>query len=146
MIAHKLASYKNATSTVQKTKQIVLLYEAAIRFMQQARQAIEEEDYEARFNLLQKVSNILMGLHSGLDFDKGGEIAEMLSNFYSQIDLRIVGLNRTNDVADLDDIINEIKQMRDAWAEIDLKYSRGELEENATEPASSESEGADFNA
>ena len=42
------ASYRNANETVQKTRQVVLLYDAVIRFLQQSKTAIESQDYEQR--------------------------------------------------------------------------------------------------
>jgi flagellar protein FliS len=122
MNSNQLASYKNANYTLQKTKQIVLLYDAAIRFTRQAKQAIEEQDFGLRFELMQKVSNILAGLHSSLDFEQGGEISKVLSSFYTGLDLRIFSLNRTNNLDECDYIVNELKNMRDSWEKIDQQY------------------------
>lgn len=113
------ASYRNANETVHKTRQVVLLYDAVVRFLQQSRTAIENQHYEERLHLLQKCSNILMGLNSALDYENGGEISQMLGNFYNAMDLRILGINRTNNLDDLDRIVREVKTMRDAWVEID---------------------------
>lgn len=158
MVADKFASYANADyygkESMQKTKQIVLLYEGLMRFVEHAKKAIEEKDYAERFNLLQKASNVIVGLHSALDFDKGGEVSKTLGNFYSNLDLRIVNLNRSNDIAECDDIIREIKLMHDAWVKIDSEH--GNSNESAgmtpygaapTEGSSSGSNsGADFSA
>ena len=154
MAADKIASYANADyygkESMQKTRQIVLLYEGIIRFLEQAKKAMEDKDYEERFNLLQKASNVIVGLHSALDFDKGGEISGTLSNFYSNLDLRIINLNRTNDVAECDEIIKEIKLMHEAWEKIDQEYgqnSEGMTAYSAEKPDQKpEGEGADFSA
>ena len=122
MNSHQLSSYKNANYTLQKTKQIVLLYDAAIRFTQQARQAIQEEDYALRFELMQKVSNILSGLNASLDFENGGEISKILSSFYTGLDLRVFNLNRSNNLDECDYIVSELKNMRDSWEKIDQQY------------------------
>lgn len=119
----QVASYQMANSTLHKTRQLVLLYDAVIRFLKQAHLAIEEGRFEDRLNLLQKSSNVIMGLHSALDFEKGGEIAKMLDNFYMAMDLRILALNRTNNKDECDQIIREIKMMRDAWDKIDQEYT-----------------------
>ena len=123
------ATYQSAKTNVQKTRQVVLLYDAVIRFLQQAKTAIEEKQFEERFNLLQKSSNIIMGLNSALDFESGGEISQMLSNFYNAMDLRIQTLNRSNNTSDLERIIREVKTMRDAWDQIDTQ----ELAQKAAE-------------
>ena len=136
----QVASYQMANATLHKTRQLVLLYDAVIRFLRQAKVAIEEQRYEDRMNLLQKCNNIIVGLHSALDFEQGGDISKMLNNFYSAMDLRIMAVNRTNNTAELEQIINEIKTMRDAWAEIDEKYGSG------NPPPAGGADGSSFNA
>jgi flagellar protein FliS len=135
--------YKTANETVQKTRQVVLLYDAIIRFLQQSKLAIEEGRFEDRLNLLQKASNIIMGLHSALDFDNGGEVSQTLSNFYNAMDLRILNINRTNSVEDLEKIIKEVKIMRDGWNEVDQKAS---AEKSETPPTEASGEPSDFSA
>lgn len=122
MNSHQLASYKNANYTLQKTKQIVLLYDAAIRFTRQAKQAIEDNDFAERFTLMERVSNILAGLHASLDFENGGEISKILSSFYTGLDMRVFRVNRTNSLDECDFIISELKNMRDSWEKIDHEF------------------------
>ena len=140
------ASYRTANETVQKTRQVVLLYDAVIRFLQQSKQAIEAQEYEKRLNLLQKASNILMGLNSALDFENGGEISEMLSNFYNAMDLRILTLNRTNSLEDLEKIIREIKTMRDAWDQIDIQNKEGNIKPEVKTVLPENTNNSDFSA
>lgn len=154
MNAHQLASYKNATYTLQKTRQIVLLYDAAIRFTKQAKQAIDEKDYSTRFELLQKVSNILAGLYNSLDYENGGEISRILSSFYTGLDLKVISINRTNSLEDCDYVISELKNMRDSWDKIDQQYasSQNATQEQMHSPIngasneSAETESANFTA
>lgn len=143
MISDKMASYNNANyaaaESMSKTRQIVMLYDAIIKNIGQAKEAIIAKEYEKRFNATQKASNIIIGLHSALDFDKGGEISETLRNFYTNIDLRIVKLNQTNDLEECDAIIDELKKMRATWDEIDQKTNASDLEApQETQTANSE--------
>lgn len=112
-----------ANTNVQKTRQLVMLYDAVIRNLKQAKLAIEEKRFEDRFNLLSKAGNIISGLHGSIDFEKGGSIAEMLNNYYFAIDMRMINLNRSNSPEECDGIIEEVKMMRDAWEKIDHELS-----------------------
>lgn len=127
-------AYAAATQTVAKTRQIVLLYDGLIRFVLQAKIAIEEKRIEDRFNLLLKASDVISGLQSCLDFERGGDIARVLYNFYSSIDSRIFSIHRTNSIETCDEVVAELRQMRDAWHEIDRQMSAGE-QGAAAEPA-----------
>lgn len=129
-------AYKHAAHTVSKTRQVVMLYDGAIRFLQQAGEAIENKDYELRFQRLSRVSDIIIGLQSCLDFDSGGSSARILFDFYTSIDQRIFNLHRSNDPAACQAIIADIKKMRDAWDHIDRGASAGGqgAENNAATP------------
>jgi flagellar protein FliS len=112
-------AYRNASHTVNKTRQVVMIYDGAIRFLQQAADAIEQKDYEARYNKLIRVSDIITGLQACLDFQAGGNPAKILYDFYSSVDARIFALHRTNDIEACRAIIADMKQMRDVWSAID---------------------------
>lgn len=115
----KYQAYAAATQTVARTKQIVMLYDGIIRFMQRAKEAIQENRIEDRYHQLCKASEVLMGLQSCLDFENGGHIAKVLYNFYSNIDSQIFAIHRNNSIEGCDDIIAEVKKMREVWHEID---------------------------
>ena len=85
---------------------------------------MEEKRFEDRLNLLTKAGNVISGLHASLDYEKGGEISQMLSSYYFAIDIRMMNLNRTNSVTECDGIVEEVKMMRDAWDKIDNELSQ----------------------
>ena len=115
----KYQAYATATQTVARTKQIVMLYDGVIRFLQHAKEAIRDKRIEDRYKLLIKASEIVIGLQGCLDFENGGNIAKVLYTFYSSVDGRIFAIHRTNSIEACDEIIAEFKQMRDVWNEID---------------------------
>lgn len=131
-------AYNMASQTAPKTRQIVMLYDGAIRFMQQAKQAIEENRIEDRFNLLSRVSEILIGLQGCLDFEQGGEIAQILYNYYSSLDARVLSIHRSQSADMCDRVIADLKEMRDAWVQIDT----GSESNTATPPSREEQERA----
>ena len=116
-------AYSMATRTVAKTRQVVMLYDGIIKYLKQAEIAIDEERIEDRFNLLSKASEIVLGLQVSIDFETGGNIANVLHDFYSNISMRVLGINFVKD-KDLakekcEELIAELKQMRDTWDNID---------------------------
>ncbi len=112
-------AYNRASHTVSKTRQVVMLYDGMIRFLQQAGDAIERKDYEARYHKLSRISDIIIGLQACLDFEAGGASAKILYDFYASVDMRIFMLHRSNDLAACKALVAELKEMRDAWDKID---------------------------
>ena len=142
MQKQKYQAYAAATQTVARTKQIVMLYDGLVRFMQQAKEAARDKRIEDRYKALIKSSEVIMGLQGCLDFEKAPEIARVLYSFYSSIDARIFSVHRTNSIETCDEVIAELKQMRDVWHEIDQNNvedaSEGSAPLAAAAPAPSE--------
>lgn len=122
-MTRKYQAYANAAMTVGKTRQVVMLYDGAIRFVQQASEAIERGDYETRYNLIAKTNAIISGLQNSLDHENGGEVAKLLHDYYASIDARLFAVHRSNDTAVLESVLKELRMMRDAWQEIDRANS-----------------------
>lgn len=124
MVANQVyKAYSRASHTVPKTQQIVMLYDGAIRFMLQAREAEERGDVEVRYNRLVRVGEIVMGLQASLDFETGGGIAPILYDFYSSIDMRILTLHQGGGLEQYDSIVADLREMRNVWAMIDGQQS-----------------------
>ena len=112
-------AYNRATHTVSKTRQVVMLYDGMIRFLQQAQEAIEKKDYETRYNKLVRVSDVIIGLQACLDFEAGGDSARVLYDFYAMIERRIYALHRSNSMDECKALVADLKKMRDVWDQID---------------------------
>lgn len=116
-----IKAYTRATHTVAKTRQVVMLYDGAIRFLKQASDAIEKGAIEERYKKLIRVSEIINGLQNSLDFEAGGPTAQVLYDFYASLDMRVMALHRDAKKDTCDAIIRELKEMRDVWDQIDRK-------------------------
>lgn len=146
-------AYATAHQTLPKSQQIVMLYDGMIRFVTQAKQAIEERDIETRYQLLAKTSDIIMGLQGSLDFDQGEEVAQILYDYYSRLDAKIFQVQRQNDAACCDMVIDDLKQMREVWSGLAGAGTVGDADDTAVQqaapvpsPASDESSGFQFTA
>jgi flagellar protein FliS len=115
----QVQAYKTASHMVRKTKQVVMLYEGAIRSVQQAKQAIIDNDIQDRYNLLTKSCDIINGLQLSLDMKNGGEVSELLYDYYSGLDMRLMSIHETNSAEMCDACVRHLKMMKDAWEEID---------------------------
>ena len=130
MLQHQAAShspnnahlaYNYASTNITKTRQVVLAYDGILSMVMRARQAIQENQPEARFVALQKACTVILSLQTSIDHERGGEISKLLDNFYFSVDMRLVRQNMEPDIEKLDRILAEIRMMRDAWADVDAQ-------------------------
>ena len=127
----------NLSTSTRKTQQVVMLYEGAIKFMKLAQKAIEEGNIQERFNNTERASKIIDGLHCCLDPEKGGEVTNILDKFYTHLFMRIMKLNMNNSTSECEEIIKDLRKMKEAWVEVDIKTQQAQDRKNKQAPGES---------
>lgn len=97
---------------------VVMLYDGALTFLNQTRDAIERRDLHARRRASSRTLAIISELQSTLNMAEGGEIARRLDELYGFVNLRILDATKDNAVAPLDDAIRVLETLRDSWSSI----------------------------
>ena len=137
----RYAAYKAANQTTEnKTQQIVMLYDGLMRYVHQAKLAIESKDIQERFDVLEKAGQIIAGLQASIDFENGEKIAVILDGYYNTIYTKIHIINRENTIESCDDLIEDIKGMRGAWQDVYEETSPKEKAANSNIASSGASE------
>jgi flagellar secretion chaperone FliS len=113
-----LSAYGHAAETLAPLRQIVMLYDGAIRRIKEARQAIELRRIKDRHVAVAKASAIIDGLHAALDHERGGEIAAQLDRIYTYISFRLQRINLDDDPAVCDELVARLSELRASWAEL----------------------------
>lgn len=102
--------------TASPAELTLMLYEGAIKFCNIAMGAIENKDYEKANLNIQKARNIIVELQSTLDHKY--KVAEDFDIIYDYIFRKLVDANMKKDSEVLEEALNQIRDMRDAWKEI----------------------------
>jgi len=108
------------TTQVTTTTQgdlLIMLFDAALKFLSQARGKILERDFAQKGILISKALDILAELQSTLNPHKGGEMAQKLKKLYLYCSSRLLRANRTMDIKPLDETVRILTGLRDAFAE-----------------------------
>jgi flagellar secretion chaperone FliS len=111
----QLQAYQQASYNVGKGKQIVMLYDGMIRFVQQAKDLHEKGEIAEHFNVMQKLINVIMGLQSSLDLQNYPEISTALYDYYDMIYIKASNIMKHAEPLQYDELVAEIKQMRESW-------------------------------
>lgn len=117
-LARAATAYRDAARAQLPARQIVLLYDSAIRRVNEARTAIIEQRIEDRCRLVLKAFEILQALQSCLDFERGGTIAPLLHRYYAHAMRRLLLINQANDPALCEELVAYLAPMRESWARI----------------------------
>lgn len=97
---------------------IQLLYQGTLDAMAKAKGSIEREDIAGRNEHINKAIQIIGGLKSFLDKDKGGELVENLELLYDYIELRLFEANLHNDATTINECTGLIREVKSGWDEI----------------------------
>ncbi|MBI9111031.1 flagellar export chaperone FliS [Maridesulfovibrio ferrireducens] len=117
---HKAAQAYLSTQvhTTSKGELLLMLYDAAIKFLKQAKVKINEKDYAAKGILISKAIEVISELTASLNKEKGGELAENLSQLYIYCNTRLLQANLKMDNEKIDEVVRIIDGIASAYREI----------------------------
>lgn len=97
---------------------VVLLYDGALRFLGQAREAMHQNDLVTKRDALSRGLAIVTELQGMLNLEEGGEIAARLDGLYTYIHGCCLEANTQRNPARLDEALRLLTTLRSAWAEV----------------------------
>lgn len=102
--------------TSSDPKQLILmLYDGAIRFLDQARAGVLSGDIRKRGENLSKVIAIIGELNSSLNMEAGGETAEFLRGLYMYMLTELPKVSLNNDIEIVDRSMRYLKELKKLW-------------------------------
>lgn len=123
-------SFSNAQAALQQYKKvnvhsqvegasphrlIQMLMEGALQKMYAARPMMEDGQLGPKAEQITWAISIIDGLRISLDKEVGGGIAQNLEDLYDYMVRQLMQANLTNDVALVDEVVDLLKQIKEAW-------------------------------
>lgn len=97
---------------------ITILYEDLLRELRLGALAIEAKDHSAKNARLTKAVALLYALEAGLDFDKGGPVAETLSRFYRGCRDAVMRASIEANVSLVREVVGNVGEIAASWKAI----------------------------
>lgn len=110
------AYQSNSVTTASPGELTLMLYNGCIKFIKLGRQAIEENNIEAKNTNLQKAQNIIREFMVTLNMDM--EVSKNMMAMYDYMNRRLMEANLKNDVAILDEVEGLVTDFRDTWKQV----------------------------
>lgn len=104
--------------TTTQGELLIMLYEAAIKFLKRAKIEIDNKDYAKKGIYISKAMAIIHELSECLNKEKGGDITPKLSQLYLFCTTQLLKANIRLDNKMVDDVINILDGLRSAYAQI----------------------------
>ena len=104
--------------TTSQGELLIMLYEAAIKFLKRAKIEIENKDYAKKGIYISKAMAIIHELSESLNKEKGGEITPSLLSLYQFCTSQLIKANIRMDTKRVDDVIKILDGIRSAYAQI----------------------------
>jgi flagellar protein FliS len=99
--------------------QVVALYDTILRDLRRAIEALASNQVEKRIDSSNHAIMVIGELQGVLDFERGGEVANTLSSFYSVVRAMISQAATHGSLKKFNEIIGMVAQLRAAWSEVE---------------------------
>jgi flagellar secretion chaperone FliS len=102
---------------------IVILYDEIVRSIRKAIRAFEAGDIEARGKALTHAVEVIGYLQSILNFEKGGDVARNLSDFYNLMRGRLLEIHIKPSHEGLETMAGEFAKLAAVWQQAELSLT-----------------------
>ncbi|MEK4513079.1 MULTISPECIES: flagellar export chaperone FliS [Paenibacillus] len=119
------AYQRNKYETASPHRLILMLFNGAIQFVNQAQTAISEGNNTEGHRLILRTQDIIYELISSLKEDQGGEIAKNLKGIYLYIIDRLVQANLNKQIDYLVEVNALLSDLKSAWEQIGKEGTLG---------------------
>ena len=111
-----IASYgRIASFEADPIRQIVMLYDGAIKFLNAAAMDIESANFESKAYHTNRALDIVDYLQSIIDLEKGGEVGRSFDDLYTKVRLVILKASAAPDAAMMRTAAELLRPVRNAW-------------------------------
>jgi flagellar secretion chaperone FliS len=114
----RAAYQSSAVLTATQGQLIVMLYDGANRFLNQAAVAMRSGNIEIAHQKLRRAEMIISHLRASLDFDRGGQIAPDLLAIYVFCTRHLNSARVGRDPEKIEQVAGLLSPLRDAWAQV----------------------------
>lgn len=113
--AYQQVNTQTSITDADPHRLIQLLYNGALERINMAKARMTAKDFEGKGKLITKAIEIVGGLRSFLDFEKGGDLAPRLESLYDYMERTLFEANAKNDVTKLDEVADLLRAIKEGW-------------------------------
>lgn len=100
------------------TQLIVMCYQGAIADLEKAREFHRSGMADAAYDKVRHAQDIITELLVGLDYERGGQLAQNLSRIYNFILRELIGIHTRRETSCYDQLIQILDNLKGAWEQV----------------------------
>lgn len=125
--------FQTQVTTTTQGDLVILLFDAALKFLHQAKEKMLEKNYAQKGILLSRALDILAELQGSLNAQKGGELADRLQKLYFYCSSSLLTANLKMDTTKVDEVVGILGHLRDAFSQANAKVTTNTVPSSATQ-------------
>lgn len=106
---------KASIETASREQILIMLYDAAIQFLNKAKVAMQNNEIENTHNNLIGAQNIIKEFINSLDHEVAPQLAENLTSLYEYFLRRLVQANIKHQIEPIDEVLKYLKSLKATW-------------------------------
>ena len=109
---------------------MLMLFDAAIQFLQKAKTAIEQKDYKTRSENIDGARKILRELMRTIDLENGNDVSKSLFRLYNRMAMKLIKANVQRNAPLIDEVLDDFVNIRWGFQKaIEIKSGISSVEE-----------------
>ena len=127
---------KSSIETASREQILIMLYDGAIQFLNKAKVAMNNKEYEAIHNNLIGAQNIIQEFINSMDREVAPQLAENLISLYEYFIRRLVYANVKKQIEPIDEVLKYLKSLKATWEkaiELAQKEQAQELKQSSVD-------------
>ena len=120
---------KSSIETASREQILIMLYDGAIQFLNKAKLAMQNKEFEAIHNNLMSAQNIIQEFINSMDREVAPQLAENLISLYEYFLRRLVQANMKRQVEPIDEVLKYLKSLKATWEQAIILAQKEEQEQ-----------------
>ena len=122
---------KASIETASREQILIMLYDGAIQFLNKAKMAMQNKEFEAIHNNLMGAQNIIQEFINSMDREVAPQLAENLISLYEYFIRRLIQANMKRQVEPIDEVLQYLKSLKATWEQA-IVLAQKETQEQMT--------------
>ena len=121
-------------TTATPEKLMIMMFDGALQFLQKAKTAIEEKNFQERSQNIDGARKILRELMRTIDLENGNDVSKSLFKLYNRMVMKLIKANVQRNAGFIDEVVEDIMNIRWGFQKaIDIQNGVSTLEEAMAE-------------